>query len=250
MLIAGLAFLFGMSATSAQELQLSKILPVDIFTCKYNDAMSSDDLNDAIEGWTGYMDDNDIDNYAAWVLTKYYYTPAQDFDMIWLGAWTDANAMGSGTDQWLSEGGEYAARFNEVLTCNNHVNAASVNYKLPADGTPQDGVLTFANCKVEANAAYAAVNEATIAWAAALTDAGSEAAIYHWFPVFGGTPPESDMDFLAVTSYPSYTALGADYERRTNGGMFATYNELYDGKMDCDVARVYNARNIRATKLR
>ena len=37
-----------------------------------------------------------VDDYAAWTLTKSYYGPEQEFDVIWLGAWTDGNAMGMG----------------------------------------------------------------------------------------------------------------------------------------------------------
>jgi hypothetical protein len=37
--------------------------------------------------------------------------------------------MGAGTDLWISEGGEMAARFFEVLDCASHTNFVALNVK-------------------------------------------------------------------------------------------------------------------------
>jgi hypothetical protein len=90
----------GAFAQDEEEFQLaSKIVPVEIFVCNYNDGQGPADLDKAASGWTAYMDQNNIDNYAAWTLTKYYNGPDQEFDFIWLGA------------------GRMATRWDRVPTC-------------------------------------------------------------------------------------------------------------------------------------
>lgn len=251
-LSAVLTTVFGAGAALAQDDDqpelVSKIVPAEIWACSYNEGQGPADLEDAIDAWSGFMDEKGIDNYAAWTLTKYYYGPDQDFDMLWLGAWTDGNAMGSGSDTWLSEGGEYADNFFRVLTCGAHTNAGSINYKLPEGGTPGNSVLMFSNCNIEEGRTYAEVVQAQKAWADILTENGSQAAIYHWFPIYGGGG--DSMDFLRLTAYPNMTEAGADYERITNGELFRQSNALFSGLLDCDTSRVYNATMRRNAQLR
>ncbi len=250
------AFVFfagsGLSLAQDDEDQVelvSKIVPVDIYACSYNDGQGPADLDAAAEGWNAYLDGNGIDNYAAWTLTPFYMGPNQNFDFIWLGAWTGGNAMGTGTDMWLESGGEHLANFMRVATCGTHSNSASLNYKLPEGGNiPGDSVLTFSNCNIEDGANYTSVREATSAWADILAAAGSQAAIYHWFPIYGGGGERPD--YITVTAYSNYTELGADYERITNGELFRQSNALFGGLTDCDVSRVYNAETRRSAQLR
>jgi hypothetical protein len=226
----------------------SKVVPVEIYACRYNDGQGPSDLDAAVAGFTAYMDKNETDTYAAWTLTKIYSGPDQDFDFIWLGAWTDGNAMGAGTDALYSTGMDMLANFTRVADCYAHTNSASINYKLPEGGTPANAVLTFSNCTINEGQEYAEIAEATSAWADVLTEAGSQVAIYHWFPIRGGGG--DSPDFTILQAYPNHTEMGADFERMTNGQLFRQSNELFAGLMDCDVSRVYNARSRRAAQLR
>jgi len=232
------------------ELELaSKIIPVEAFLCNYRDGKGPSDLGAVADDWNDFMDENDVDTYAAWTLTKSYYGPDQEFDFIWLGAWADGNAMGTGQDMMNSTGAKYLERFGKVADCGSHINAASINYKLPAGGTPGTSVMTFSNCTVNDGQSYGAVANATSEWANVLTESGSSAALYHWFPIFGGGGSDSP-DFTVVTAHANYTEFGADYERRTNGELFRQANALYADLVDCDVARVYDAQVRRAATLR
>ena len=250
---AALAMLGATSATAqddAPEFELpSKVVPVEIWVCSYRDGQGPGDLDGVVAGWSDYMDDSDIDNYAAWTLTKWAYGPDQDFDFLWLGAWTDGNAMGSGMDVFSETGGmQHFGNFMRVADCGVHVMAGSLNYKATEDGTPQNGLITFSNCTVSDDSSYPEVAAATREWAAALTDAGSEASIFHWFPIYGGGG--DSPTYQAVTAYPNFTELGADVERMTNGEMFRQNNALFSGKVDCDTSRVYNAQVRRSAQLR
>lgn len=226
----------------------SKVVPVDLFLCSFNDGQGPAELNEAVADWNEYMDDNGSDDYAAWVLTKFYSGNLQDFDFIWLGAWKDGNAMGAGTDLWLTTGGEHQENFDRVADCGRHVNLASINYKLPRSGTPDNSVIAFTNCDVIEGESYAAVAEAARSWSDILTESGSTAAIYHWFPVYGGGGERAD--FQLVTVHENYTELGADLERMTNGELFRQSNALFADLMECDIDRVYNATSIRQAEIR
>jgi hypothetical protein len=228
---------------------VSKIVPAEVWACSYNDGQGPEDLDAAAAAWGGWADENGVDNYAAWTLTPHYFGPNQGFDFLWLGAWSDGNAMGAGTDMLYGSGAGYLANFVRVATCNSHTNAGSINYKLPPDNTPTDSVIAFSNCSIEDDVSYQQIVEATKEWAAALTNAGSKAAIYHWFPIYGGGG-DTTPDFIRLNVYPNHTELGADYERITNGEMFRQSNALFAGLVDCDVARVYNAESRRTARLR
>ena len=226
----------------------SKVVPVDMYICSFHDGQGPEQLDEAVEGWNGYMDRNGTDDYAAWILTKFYSGNLQDFDFIWLGAWKDGHAMGAGTDMWLTTGGEYIEKFGEIADCGRHINLASINYKLPRSGTPDNSVIAFTNCDVMEGQSYGAVAEAAVSWSQVLTDAGSTAAIYHWFPVYGGGGERAD--FQLVTAHENYTELGADLERMTNGELFRQSNALFADLMECDIDRVYNATSIRRAEIR
>ena len=96
------------------------------------------------------MDRNGNDTYAAWTLEKHYFGQDQDFDVIRLRAWKNANEIGAGSDYYLANGGAVQAGLMSVLTCAAHTNFASVNPVPPPGGqTPKTGVLTVSNCTVK-----------------------------------------------------------------------------------------------------
>jgi len=245
---AGLLMIIGMGSSVAQDDGMV-VIPVELFACSYNDRKDSDDLDDVIDKWNAHMDKNGTDSYAAWTLTPDYYGPDQEFDVIWMGAAKNAIAMGEGHDAWLADNDGIADEFAEVLTCNSHSNFASINHKaLPDGSTPGSSVLTFSDCSYKEGATFAAVGAATAKWSEYLTDAGSTAGIFHWYPVYGGGGEE--FTFKWLEAFTNHAELGADYERYGNGRGFETRGNLLRHLLSCDSARVYNARNRRSAQLR
>lgn len=239
----------GTALAQVTEEGMGKVLPVEIFACTYNDRQDSDDLDDVNERWNRWMDERNIDSYAAWILTPYHYTPEQAFDLIWLGAYKDGNAMGAGTDQWLAESGEIGEAFDEVITCGAHIGLGSAMYKAaPDNATPGTGVITMMDCKLNEGHRYEDIQVAEVKWAEHMTSSGSTAATFHWFPNFGGG--DADYDYKVVNAYANYTELGADWERFANGGGRAVSEGIFDDIDDCDDARVYIATSVRAAQLR
>lgn len=246
---AGLLLAVGAADAQVSKEGMGKVLPVEMFACKFNEGQGAADLDKVIARWSKYKDDNDVNDYAAWTLTPVYYGPEQDFDIIWLGAWRDGNAMGKGTDTWLGTGGELQAAFDKVVDCDAHVAMSSAMYKAPADGpTPSSGFMTMMDCKLNEGHRYTDIKAAEMKWAEHLVRSGSKASYWHWFPMYGGG--DADFDYKVVFSYPTFTEIGADFERSANGGGRELSKEIFGDIDECDDARVYAVTSRRAAKLR
>lgn len=247
---AVLALLFAGSTFAQVSAEgMGKVLPVEMFVCNYRDGQDEGDLNKAIEGWTAFMDGNNTTNYAAWTLTPYFYGAEQAFDFIWMGAYSDGNAMGAGIDQWLSDGGDINADFAKVADCGAHIMLSSAMYKSPASGeTPTTGVFSMMNCELNEGKRYSDIKKAELKWTDYLTSNGSSGGFWHWFPAYGGG--DSDFDYKVVFAYNNFTELGADFERGANGGGREAGEEIFANIDDCDDARIYLATSRRAAQIR
>ena len=201
-LSAGILTLVSASCLGAQDDdRMAKFVPTELWACNYTEGKGSDDLDDVADKWNAYMDKNKSDNYLAWTLTPQYFTDEQDFDVLWLGAWKDGNAMGQGRDNYHATGGAISAEFGKVLDCGAHVGFVSRAFKLPSDidvGPSDTGVITFTDCSIEEEATYDTVVAGISAWAKTLGDNGSEGAIYQWWPVYGGGG-ETTLDFKLLS---------------------------------------------------
>ena len=249
--VAALLMLLGMGSAIAQvsEDSMGKTVPVHLYACNYNDGQDASDLDDVIVRWNRFMDEHGIDSYAAWTLVPYHFGPSVNADVLWMGAYRDGNAMGAGTDIWLTEGGDLQDDFAEVTTCNVHLGFASAMYKEPEGGaTPGSSIISMSNCKLNDGKRYSDVRSAEIKWAKYMTENGSMAGTFHWFPTQGGG--DADFDYKIVSAYENYTELGKDWERNSNGGGRAVSIGLFGDIDDCDDSRVYIATSRRSAQLR
>lgn len=248
--LAGLLSLgTGVAVAQVSESGMGKVVPVELFACTYNNRQDADDLNSVITRWNRWMDQRNVDNYAAWTLTPYHFGPEQEFDLIWMGAYSDGNAMGAGTDLWFAENGGLADDFEEVITCGAHLLLASAMYKSPPNNeTPGTAIITMMDCKLNEGHRYQDIKAAELKWAEHMTNSGSTAGTFHWSPVFGGGG--ADYDYKVVNAYANYTELGADWERFANGGGREASIDIFADIDDCDDARVYVATSVRAAQLR
>ena len=239
---AGLVF--GTNISIAQDDW--KVIPVEIFTCSYNEGKGPEDLAAFVENFNEWADTSNVNDYAAWILTPYYFGPGQNsgFDFGWLGASKTAAGQGKAQDQWLKTGLTEQADAN--WTCSAHGNMASVNYK-PAK-TPKDGVITMSDCSYRKGATFDGLATAMTSYAEVLSDAGSDAAIFHWYPIYGGGG--ENYDFKWVESHKNLEAMGEDYDRVANGRLFVQQNQLMGHLTSCDASRAYIAKSIRHVELR
>lgn len=247
-LMTGLVSLLGSAPVFAQD-DAMLIIPLELFTCNYNDQKGPADLDKVVAKWNAWADKNGVEDYAAWTLTPFYFGSEQEFDVIWLGAGKDAVALGKAQDSYLAETEGLHAAFDEVLSCDAHSNFASVNHKLPPKSeTPSNGVLTFSDCKIKEGGTFEALGAAMEEWTKHLSDAGSTAGIWHWYPAFGGGGEE--FSFKWLESYKNFAELGGDYERYGNGRGYETKGRLFDDLIDCDSTRAYITQNRRFVQLR
>ena len=63
-----------------------KIIPVEMYVCKYNEGQGPGDLEEVITKWSAWAYELGVADYAAWTLTPLYFGSDQEFDVIWLGA--------------------------------------------------------------------------------------------------------------------------------------------------------------------
>lgn len=247
--ITGMTCLIGAAPGSAQDGPV--FIPVEMYTCSFNDGKDADDLDDVVEKWTDWADEKGVDDYAAWTLTPYYFGPGANagFDVIWMGAGKNAVALGTRQHEYLANDAGLVEDFAEVLDCGSHANYASINYKAPPQGaTPADSVITFSDCSFKEGASGSSVGSAMAQWSQHLTDQGSSTGIFHWYPAFGGGG--EDFDFKWLQAHESLVTLGADYDNFSTGGGYAKYQQLFNHQVSCDTARVYMAKSRRFVQLR
>lgn len=246
--VTGLVFLVGFGAASAQDDGML-VIPVELYACSYNENKGPADLDTVIDNWNAWADKEGMDDYAAWTLTPYYFGTEQDFDVIWLGAGKDAVALGKAQDTYLNEGGELQGQFAEVISCDAHSNFASLNFKAPPKGaTPANSIMTFSDCKYKDGASFSALAAAMGEWSEHMTDAGSKAGVWHWYPVYGGGGEE--FSFKWIEAHKNLSDLGVDYESYGNGGGYMTSGRLFGHLLDCDSTRAYVAQSRRFVQLR
>jgi len=248
--VSAVIFLFvGASGALAQEEESDDLnaVPVETFTCDFNEGKGPGDLNGVIEEWNAWMDSTGQTSYFAATLWPHYFGELA-FDVGWLGAWPDANAMGAGTDHWLTNGGEVGAKFGAVLDCTSHTNYVSINVKESPDSDDDSDnkfVLTFSNCSVEEGKTFDDVLAAQDTWNAYADENGFIGGAWILWAIYGGD--NEDYDFKYVESSPDYTTFGADYQRYSDGA-YLKAEEIWQDVMDCDSGRVYSATAVRSMK--
>jgi hypothetical protein len=249
-LLAAVTVTFSFAANAqVSEDGMGKVVPVELYACSLNDGRNMDDLEEVIEDWNEFMDGDSVRDYAAWTLRPYFYGTEQEFDFIWMGAFTDGNAMGDGFQRWITEGGEIAEDFDKVATCFAHIMLGSAQYKAPPDNrTPESSIISMMDCKMNEGVEYETVRAAELKWAEYGEENDSKAGTWHWYPNYGGG--DSDYDYKVVSAYEDFGAFGSDWEQFANGGGREASMGIFDDVDECDDARVYLATSVRAAQLR
>jgi len=241
-------FLFvglGTAIAEDEESDEPKARPVETWTCDYIDGKGPADLDAVIAEWNNWMDDNGQTNYFAATLTPQYFGERL-FDVGWLGVWADGNAMGAGTDLWVTEGGEIGAKYFEVLDCNSHSSFVSLNVKKPPQNDDESDisfVLNFSNCSIEDDKTFDEFMAAQESWNAYADENGFSSGTWIWFPIAGET--NNDYDFKYIVSTADHTTSGANWQLFSEGH-WRKSEELFDDLLDCDISRVYDATVVRS----
>jgi len=232
---------FGSTVVLAQEEEKGPpIVPVETYTCNYNEGMGSADLDAAVDGWNAWMDEQGAHNYFAMTMTPYYYG-AETFDVGWLGFSPTAEEMGAGADEYAAKGGEQEAAFSRVLNCDTHSNFATIVVKTPPEReSPDSLVIAFSDCTVADGTTMDEVFNGLGNWTAYQTESGYMNGSWAFFPAYGGG--DEDFDFKMVSAWDSHAERGRDYDLYANAGGYQKRREIMGSMLDCNVSRVYDGK--------
>jgi hypothetical protein len=242
---SAMVFLFvGSSAVAQDDAEEPSIVPVEIWACSYNDGKGRADLDAVIDEWNDWMDEEGQTNYYAAILEPAFFGE-RNLDIGWLGVYPDGNAMGAGTDHWISKGGDVNDSFGEVISCGQHAMFATMEMRDP--GEPEEGdddfVLAFSNCSINEGKTFEDVQAAQELWNAYGAEHGFTGGAWVMWPIWGENV-EADYDFKFLGSADDFTALGANYQLMADGH-WRKNNEIWDGLLDCDSTRIYASTAIR-----
>ena len=217
--------------------------PVEIFACKFNEGMGMADLDGPIKKFNAFADKQGWNQYTAWVLSKYYAGPSQDFDMLWVGFTPTSQIMGRMQDTFVAEGAKVQAAFDAVTPCHTHANVASLTIKSPPERSQTENlVVSMSDCNVTDGMTMDDVMPGLMEWGKYREGHGSKAGMWIWFPAYG--QGGEDFDFKFVTAHENLEDQGADWDQYSAEG-WQKADELFEGKLDCDSSRVYLASSAR-----
>ena len=236
--------LSGVNISFAQDGEPPNFTPLEMQACNYKDGKDSSDFDAAMVKMVKWMDDNNSQPYAAWRLNKFYTGPDRQFDFLYIGAWPNGPTMGKDITEYRETAGDEIEAFEEVVECPGSQLLASLETKAAPEGDlrREDVVITMSDCKVAEGRKTADAIAAVRAYGEYRTANGSPGGTWLWFSVYGGGAV--DGDFKVVNSHSSIEALGDSFQWSVENASYVKSAELFDGLLDCDVARAYTGDNI------
>lgn len=242
LLAASVAVLAAGSA-SAQPQQPAAV--VELFTCNFNDGKDMDDFRAAANRFNTWADQNGATDYTAVIMTPYLFSDQTTFDALWLGAWPNGTAMGTGEAKWFATGSQVQAAFDSAVTCGSHSLFAARPIRTPPGPPPESGGLTmFRDCTIREGRTAAEAIEALTQWSDYMAGRGNAGFDAVLFPL-AGVSPDADYSFKAVHGFASVEEMGRGIDLYTTGGAQRS-NELLGRIIDCDSPRIYAGTRVRA----
>jgi len=217
--------------SQAQDAGASGPAPVEAFYCNLQKGKSMKDVMQIGDRFSKWADKHDSD-YSAWILTPQFGLGAELPQFIWLGSNSNGNAFGKGLDAWQKTAGDLSEDFDSVMDCSvGHVLASSIEINAP-DGPPGDGVVMFSQCSFADGGNWQTAVNAHKTFSGKMRALGAKGSNWMFFPMLGGGNPE--YDYLAVSTFKSWTDYGAAYEIYVSGGGWQKAMETYKGVTNCN----------------
>lgn len=218
--------------------------PVELWACSYRDGKDHGDFADVLEDLVEFT--GDIPS-ASRMLTPYLRGPQQAMDFIYIATWPDGSTMGRDVGNYMENGSDADEAWEETVECNASLLYARLLINQPSAEPDNDNnfILTVSDCKVahgrstgQAIGAIQRYNEYRVA-------GGSDITTLLWFPVYGGGGAE--FDFKLVHAYDNYQHLGDSFQWVIDNQAYTVNQDMTDGLVSCDEARVYIGNNISNT---
>jgi hypothetical protein len=230
--------LSGVGLSFAQDgSNVPNLTPIELQICNFHDGQDRADYDKAVGVMKKWMDDNDAEPYAAWRLNSFYTGAREDFDFIYIGAWTSGTSMGKDIAQYRATAGSAIAASEKAADCGNSQLYTSLNVKeSDGDGTG-DFVLTVRDCNVADGRTTRDAIDALREYGQYRDANGSPGGTWVWFPTYGDG--EADFDFKLASSYSGIEAFGNYFQWNRDMQAYLKRAELFSGLLSCDVARAY-----------
>jgi len=231
----------GITSFAQDGADVPDLTPIEIMLCTYRDGMDSDDHDNAMDEMKEWMEENGTEPYAAWRLNP-FYAGNQEFDFVYLGAWSNGSSMGRDITQYGGTAGDAIEAANEVADCGIQSMYTSLNVKEPdGDGTG-NFVLTVTDCSTADGRSTRDAIDALVEYGEYRDASGSPGGTWVWFPTY--SDGSEDFDFKVANSYSSIEAFGNNFQWNRDNQAYIKRLELFSGLLGCNVARSYIGNTI------
>lgn len=221
---------------------------LEAFSCTFTDGNDLDDFLAVAERWNDWADERNVTNYTAIVLTPYLYSNELTSEVIWLGVWPEGGAaMGAGEAQWLAEGREVDAAFQEVSECSAHQLAAALPIRVPEGGPTDAGLISFRDCTIAEGHTPQQALGAVGRLSAYFTENGNDLFQGVLFPLAGETS-DAGYDFKLATGFASQQAFGQFLDSAMTPEALQAGANIMGGLMTCDSPRIYLTHVVRVAE--
>jgi hypothetical protein len=185
-----------------------------------------------------------VEGYTAFTMVPYVHSDELTYDVLWLGAYANGEAMGKGDTLYFSQGADIEAAFDAIVDCSMHSHYAEVNLREPQGPPPErNGIARFSDCTLRDGRTVEESIEALGAWSEYLAQNGSDTFAAILFALAGETS-DADYTFKFVQGFGSMNDYGHYTDVVTRGG-FRRADELMGRLMECDSPRIYLLERIR-----
>jgi hypothetical protein len=242
-LSVGLTALLSISIATAQQAQP---VPVEIWACNFVNGSDMGDLQAVTDEFNEWADDNGITSLFSSMMTPIFFSPEDDFDVLFVDAWTDGATLGRGYGEMYSGSfGDVAESFDQVIDCSSHAYFGGLPI-VPWSEDRDGGPIQFQDCTVRENLSNADAIEAVREFAGG-GDGPGLGGFAVLFP-FMGQARDADYSFKLVAIFNDYESMGTAFDYLFRGSGFQQAGATMGDVMDCDTARMYNQVTVRTAQ--
>jgi hypothetical protein len=237
-----LVVLSGAGLSFAQDgSDVPNLVPIEMSVCNYRDGKDSDDYDNATDMMKKWMEDNDGEPYASFLLSP-FFAGDQEFDFVSVGVWTSGASMGKDMANWGATAGDEIAAMDDAVDCRGSTMFTSLNVMQPSGDGPDSFVLTVTDCNVADGRSTRDAVGALREYGEYRNATGSPGRMWVWFPTYGNG--DEDYNFKLASSYASVEAFGNNFQWNRDNQAYLKRSELFNGLLDCNVARSYTGKTI------
>jgi|TARA_B100000767_G_C19753939_1_gene532029 hypothetical protein len=217
-------------ATADDHMEMPVFGGVETFACDFVEGKGMDDLVKVTNKWDKWADKNHSVGYTGLVLSPFYYDNL-DADFYWVGFSSSFKDQAVAQAEFQAKGSKMQDDFDSVYSCKSHSQLAWVRVR-DETGPTDAGVVDFSGCAMLPNASREKLNAADKKMNSFLTQIGSSARVYRWYPMQGNEM--SGADFYQANWSGSLEEKGVNTDKFLQSGGVQVRNSLYGSIMQCN----------------